>query len=352
MLNNKNGTTHPIGTGPFKFGEWVPNDHFTATANPHYWRKGLPYLSQITFKPIIDFEARVTALETGTVDIMHTSTPQSFSTFRGNKKWAYVDTSGSILGQPTVNCVMLNTAAPPFNNHTLRTAMAKAVNNKEYAKEIDLNINAPMSGLFLPGSPYYTKTAYPSFDPKDAAKLIKQVENETGKGVSFTLVTTNNPQVERAAEFLQQGFQNVGMKVTLNIQEQSALINDALAGTYEATMWSQFGAVQPDLNYVWWSTTTTGPPLPLNMARNSDPRVQAALLAGRTSTDPATRVKAYQNVNKYLAEDIPYLYLDRATWAVAANPNVQNFNNPITPKGSKAIGFDAGVIWPTQVWVS
>jgi peptide/nickel transport system substrate-binding protein len=230
--------------------------------------------------------------------------------------------------------------------------MAKAVNNKEYAKEIDLNINAPMSGLFLPGSPYYTKTAYPSFDPKDAAKLIKQVENETGKGVSFTLVTTNNPQVERAAEFLQQGFQNVGMKVTLNIQEQSALINDALAGTYEATMWSQFGAVQPDLNYVWWSTTTTGPPLPLNMARNSDPRVQAALLAGRTSTDPATRVKAYQNVNKYLAEDIPYLYLDRATWAVAANPNVQNFNNPITPKGSKAIGFDAGVIWPTQVWVS
>ncbi len=59
MLNSKNGTTNPVGTGPFIFKEWIPNSHFTATANPHYWRKGLPYLSSITFKPIIDPSSRV-----------------------------------------------------------------------------------------------------------------------------------------------------------------------------------------------------------------------------------------------------------------------------------------------------
>ena len=283
---------------------------------------------------------------------MHLNTPQTFGTFRHNKKWSYVDDSGQILGQPNVNCIMLNTAMPPFNNHSLRVAMAKASNAKEYAKVIDLNINAPMNGLFLPGSPYYTKTAYPAPDPKGAAKLVAQIAKATGQPVSFTLTSTNNPATERAAQFLQQEWTEAGMKVTINVQEQNNLINDALAGKYQAVTWRQFGEVNPDLNYVWWSTTTASGPIPLNMARNSDPRIQAALVLGRTTTDPATRVKAYQEVNQYLGEDIPYIYGDRSTWAIAAKPNVQNFNNPKTPSGATALGLDSGVIWPTQIWVS
>jgi ABC-type transport system substrate-binding protein len=352
MLNNPHGTTQPVGTGPFVFKEWVPNSHFTATANPHYWRKGYPYLSSITFKPIIDPTSRVSALESGTIDIMHTNTPQNFPTFRHNSKWSYVDNSGGILGQPDVNCIMLNTAAPPFNNHSLRVAMAKASNSKTYAKVIDLGLNQPMSGMFLPGSPYYTKTAYPAFDLKGAKRLVRQIADQTGQPVSFTLNATNNPAVERAAQFLQQEWGNAGMKVSIAIQEQNELINNALAGKYQAVTWRQFGAVVPDLNYVWWSNTTASGPLPLNMARNSDARIQSALLLGRTTSDPATRVKAYQMINQYLAEDIPYIYGDRSTWAIAARPNVQNFNNPKTPSGATAIGLDAGVIWPTQVWVS
>jgi ABC-type transport system substrate-binding protein len=352
MLNNPNGTSHPIGTGPFVFQEWIPNDHFTATANPHYWRSGLPYLSQITFKPIINSDSRVDALETGTIDIMHTDVPANLLEFRHNKKWSYVDNSGSIVGQPDVDCVMLNTAKPPFNNHTLRVAMAKASNSAKYAKIIDLGVNEPMSGLFLPGSPYYTKTSYPSYDLSGAKKLVKQIQQQSGQPVSFVLNATSDPYVERAAQFLQQEWGQAGMKVTINIQSQNTLINDALAGTYQATTWRQFGAVTPDLNYVWWSSTTVAPPLPLNMARNSDPRIQASLEVGRSSSDPAARLKAYQQINQYLGEDIPYIYGDRNTWAVVASPTVQNFNNPTTPSGAKAIGFDAGVIWPAQIWVS
>jgi len=353
MLNAPGGgTTQPIGTGPFVFGEWIPNSHFTATANPHYWRPGLPYLDSITFKPIIDPASRVEALQSGTIDILHTNTPQTFGTFRNNKKWSYVDDSGAILGQPAVNCIMLNTAAAPLNNLKLRTALAMATNSKEYAKVIDVGINAPVAGLFLPGSPYYTKTAYPAPNPKGAAKLVNEIEKETGAPVSFTLTATNNSYVERAAQFLQQAWGDAGMKVTINIQEQAALINDALAGKYQATTWRQFDAVVPDLNYVWWSTTTATGPLPLNMARNADPRIQAALVLARTTTDPATRIKAYQEVNQYLGEDIPYIFTDRTTWAIAANPKVQNFNNPKTPSGATAFSLDAGVIWPTQIWVS
>jgi len=351
MLNNPNGTSNPIGTGPFVFKEWIPNSHMTVTANPHYWRKGYPYLSQLTFKPIIDPNARDNALKTGTVDMIHTNSPTSLLEFRGNTQWSYYDNSGQVLGQPTVQCIQLNTAAAPFNNHTLRQAMAMCINQTQFSQVINKGVDAPMHGLFLPGSPYYTPTAYPKYNPAQAANLVKQVQQQTGKQVVFNLNSTSNSDVLRAAQFVQQAFQTAGMKCNINILAQSTLINDALAGTYQATLWRQFGAVDPDLNYVWWTDQLASGPLALNMARNSDPRIQAALVAGRGTQNRADRIKAYQQVNQYLGQDIPYIWFGRDTWAVVANPKVQNFANPYTLNGSKAVAFDEGVLWPTQIWV-
>ena len=353
MLNAPDGgTSNPVGTGPFIFQDWVPNSHMTATRNPHYWRKGLPYLSSITYKPIISADSRAEALQTGQIDIMHSNSPDSILEFRGNKKYAYYDNSGQVVGQPTVQCIQLNTSTAPMNNKTLRMAMAMCINQAQYSKVVDKGVDGPMNGLFLPGSEFYTKTAYPSYNPTQAAKLVKQVQQQTGKSVEFSLNATSDPFVLRAAQFLQQAWQQAGMKVNINIIAQATIINNALAGTYQATLWRQFGAVDPDLNYVWWSTQTTAPPLALNMARNSDPRIQTALLAGRTTSDKADRIKAYQQVNQYLGQDVPYLWLARDTWAVVANPKVQNFANPTTLQHSKAVAFDEGVLWPTQIWMN
>jgi ABC-type transport system substrate-binding protein len=352
MLNKPNGgTSNPIGTGPFVFQEWVPNSHLTAKRNPHYWRKGYPYLDSITYKPIINHASRVAALQSGQVDMIHSNSAGDLLQFRGNKKWSYYDNSGQVLGQPTVQCIMLNTAAEPLNNVTLRKAMAMCIDQTQFAKVIDKGVDQPMHGLFIPGSEYYTPTAYPKHNPSEAAKLVKQVAQQTGKQPTFNLNTISDPEVLSGAEFLQQAFQTAGMKVNINILAQSTLINDALAGTFQATGWRQFGAQDPDENYVWWSTTTVSNPLSINMARNSDPRIESALLAGRNASNHADRVKAYQKVNQLLAEDVPYLWLARDTWAVIANPKVQNFANPTTPSGSKAIAFEEGVLWPTQIWV-
>ena len=64
------------------------------------------------------------------------------------------------------------------------------------------------------------------------------------------------------------------------------------------------------------------------------------------------RETAYQTVNKRLALDLPYLWTDRAVWAVIGDPTVQNFNNPTTPQGQPAFGMIGGSIWPTQIWIS
>ena len=353
MLSNPNGTSHPVGTGPFVFQEWIPNDHFTATANPNYWRKGMPYLSQITYKPIPDEEARAEALKSGTIDLMITDTPQIITQFRGNTSYSYIDDSTHVAGEPDMNCVQLNCLATPFNNPNVRRAAALAVNRNQYAKVIDEGVLPVSNGLFIPGSPYYSATPYPAYNPSEASKLVKQAAKANGGPISFSFGTTNSPAAIRAQEYLQQAWQAVGFQVKNTIVEQNDIINNALAGKYQALAWRQFGAVDPDLNYIFWSTTTVSSgSLSINMARNSDPTIEKALLAGRASTDKDVRAVAYKTVNKRLATDLPYLWTDRAVWAVIGEPTVQNFNNPTTPQGQPAYGMIGGSIWPTQIWIS
>jgi ABC-type transport system substrate-binding protein len=353
MLSNPNGTTHPVGTGPFVFSEWVPNDHFTATANPHYWRKGMPYLSKITYKPIPDESARSEALRSGTIDLMITDTPQIITQYRGNKSYSYIDDSTHLAGEPDMNCVQLNCLAKPFNNPNVRLAAAQAINRAQYARVIDQGVLPVSNGLFTPGSPYYSVTNYPKYNPTNASKLVKAAAKANGGPISFTYGSTNSPAALRAAQYLQQAWKAVGFQVSTNIVQQDQTINNALAGKYEALGWRQFGAVDPDLNYIFWSSTTVSSgSLSINMARNSDPKVEAALLAGRQATEKSAREAAYKTVNKRLAVDLPYLWTDRAVWAVVGAPKVQNFNNPTSPQGQAAFGMIGGSIWPTQIWIS
>ena len=64
------------------------------------------------------------------------------------------------------------------------------------------------------------------------------------------------------------------------------------------------------------------------------------------------RDAAYQKVSERFDVDIPYVWLDRAVWAVATQPNVQNFVSLTLPAGGKALGFNQGTVWPTQIWLS
>lgn len=352
MIANPTAATHPVGTGPFVFEDWVPNDHFSATRNPHYWRSPMPYLDRIQYRPIPSAESRVESLEAGTIDIMHTATPQAIVQFRDNYSYAYVDDLHGVVGEPDMNFIMLNMQSPPLDDIRVRRAMAMAIDRNAVSSVIDINVNAPTDSPFLPGSPYYVDPGYPSYDLAAAKSLVAEVERTTGKPVAITLGSTTPASTVRAAEFLQNQLKAAGITVTLAQFEQAQFINDALFGKhFHAYLWRQFAAVDPDLNYPFWSPTEVSSFLSINMARNTDPRVQAALEKGRQSTDPAVRAAAYQEVSKLFAEDIPYLWTDRAVWAVVARPQVKNFNGPTTPSGAPAYGMIVGTVWPTQIWM-
>jgi ABC-type transport system substrate-binding protein len=352
IAEGANAGMKPIGTGPFVFKEWVPNDHFTSTANPHYWRPGYPYLDEVTYRPITDADSRASALMAGNIDIMHTDLPEVILQFRDNDGFSYIDDSQGVVGEPDMNFIMCNLAMPPMDNIKVRQAMAMAISSKEYSTIIDKGVNAPTNQPFIAGSPYYAPdSGYPAYDPTKAAALVKEVEAETGKPVEFTLIETPDASSVQAAQYLQNRLQAVGMKVSLTQYQESVEINNALAGTYQAALWRQFAAVDPDLNYLWWSPTEIFGSLNPNFAQNKDPIIQQLLETGRTSTVPATRAKAYQQIAQRLNVDLPYIWNDRATWAIVSASNVQNFNNPTTPSGGKGYGMIAGTIWTPQIWI-
>jgi peptide/nickel transport system substrate-binding protein len=346
--------TNPIGTGPFVFQEWTPNDHFTATKNPHYWRAGYPYLDSITYKPIIDPDQLLSSLNSGVVDIMHTDVPEVITTLRGDTSLGYIDDSKNVAGEPDMGCMLLNLSKAPFDNLKLRQAMAYAVSSAQYVAVIDKGVNATSNGPFTTGSPYFVAdNGYPDYNAAKATSLVKQVQQETGHPVSFSLNHTPDPTTTRIAEYLQQVLETVGMHVTLAPVQQADIINTALLGSYQAQVWRQFGAVNPDMNYIFWSpTNATTPVFAINMARNTDPAMEKALLQGRQSPSKTEQVAAYQQVSKLLAKDIPYVWYDRTTWSVAAQPKVENFANPSTAAGAKAFALIGGAIWPTQIWLN
>ncbi len=345
--------TNPVGTGPFVFQEWVPNSHFTATRNPNYWRKGMPYLDSITYKPIPDPDQILASLNSGVIDILHSDNGSTITQLRDNTKLAYVDDSKVVAGEPDMACIQLNLSKAPFNNAKLRQAMAYATSSEQYVQVIDGGVTEPTNGVFTAGSPYYlSDNGYPVYNLAKAKQLVSEVK-ASGGSVAFTLGHTPDPKGSQIGQYLQQVLQSAGMVVTLVPILQDSIINVALTGAYEALTWRQFGAVNPDLNYIFWTPTNASTPgFAINMARNTDPAMQTALLQGRESTDKATQVSAYQQVNRLLSQDIPYVWYARTVWAIGAQPNVQNFNNPSTPAGGKAFGLIGGAVWPQQIWLS
>jgi peptide/nickel transport system substrate-binding protein len=352
IANKKNGGMRPVGTGPFVFDDWVINEHFTSKRNPHYWRPGYPYLDQITYMPIVDGDSRASALLAGNIDIMHTDVPEVILRFRDNDTYNYIDDSQHVVGEPDMNFIMCNLSNPPMDNLKVRQAMAMAVSSKQYSKIVDKSVNAPTNQPFVAGSPYYAPdSGYPAYNPTAARALVKEIEQETGKPVAFNLSSTTSASAVQAAEFLQAQLNGVGMQVTLAQIQQADEINEALAGKFQALEWRQFAAVDPDLNYLWWSPTEIFGTVNPNFAQNKDPEMEVLLQKGRRSTDPAVRAQAYQQVAQRLNKDLPYIWNDRATWSIVSAGNVQNFNNPLTPAGGKAYGMIVGTIWTPQIWL-
>ncbi|HET9690377.1 MAG TPA: ABC transporter substrate-binding protein [Acidimicrobiales bacterium] len=353
LVDPKAGNLKPVGSGPFVFKEWVPNDHLTVVRNPNYWQQGKPYLDSVTFKPIPDHQSRANALKAGDVDIMHTDDSQDVQQFTANSSFVSITDSNNSATEREVHFYMINTAKPPFDDLRVRQALAHATDQSRIHSIIDV-VNTPITSPFSSNSPYYTAVDYPTYDLAKAKALLTAYQNDKGTLPTFQLSTVTDAKDLQRTTLVQAMWKEAGINCQVQQVEQSQYIVQALLGNYDVREWRQFAASDPDENYVWWSPLTASPigKLALNFARNKDPQIGAMLEKGRTSLNQADRVSAYQEIGKRFAADVPYIWLDQTVWLVTAKPNVENFNNPTLPDGSPALKMTAGFINVGQIWRS
>ncbi|MEI7592139.1 MAG: ABC transporter substrate-binding protein [Actinomycetes bacterium] len=350
QLDNKaSGSRTPIGTGPFLFKSWTPDKAFVATKNANYWRPGLPYLDEVTFTPIPDAGTRYSAVKAGDINITVSSAEKTIRKMLDDGKAGTFQVVRS-TGATDATLVLLNLTKPPMNDSRVREAMAAAIDHVGLDAVTQTDPSLDATSVFANDSKWFSpNSGYPSYDLEKAKKLVSEYVAEKGP-LKFTLGSVTDPDTLQAVQVLQSQFQAAGMQVEIQSLEQSTYILNAVQGNYQAQIWRQFGAIDPDTNFVWFNGSNASGPLALNMARNVDPVLDTALDRQRVSTDFVIRKQAWDTIQARQSIDLPYLWLSHVRWALAAGNNVRGLEGSLLPNGKIAAGFLGGVLPVTQIW--
>lgn len=355
MLDSPDGSRRPVGTGPFIFDSWTPDNNLQVHRNPNYWRKDadgapLPYLDKIDFRVLTDPQARANALDSGGVDAIEASTPELVDKYV--TKAAGGDTQIFTGNETSETVLALNTAKPPFDDPLARRILATGIDTANQGNLLK-GIFTPARGPFLPDSRYYTDTSYPQFDQAEAQRLADEYKAaHGGQPLQFSLAVTPAPEIVTIAQAGQEQLRQIGVEMTINQVEQTKLIVDALQGNYEASGWVEFSNTTLESDYVFISDPSIKPlgQLSLNLTRNANPRLTAALDAARATSDPEAQVAQYKIVQEEMAKDLNYIFIVHNRLAIASTANVIGLSTATFPDGTLIqVGYTPLL---TQVWLA
>lgn len=343
----------PIGTGPFMcVGEcWAVDDHFTATANPNYWREDangeqLPYLDEIEFRPVVEVAQRVNGLKGGELDVIHTTDGQQISVLRSDAEAGDINLLESDFA-PETSYTMLNVdpEKSPFSSQNARLAVAHAVNMEEIIQITQDGIVERSVQPFGEDNIAYVdpeELGYPEYDPEKAKEFLEAWKTETGQSVlTFELKSTTDPgtiELARLATSQIQESLGDGVSVTLDQVEQAQLITQALSGDFNAFLWRNHPGGDPGTQFVWWySVIESGADNFVNFNRIKDPEIDRLFDEGRAETDPAARAEIYQGISKRFAEQAYNIWGWYTLWAFAAGSDIHGLFPPENPDGSEPV---------------
>jgi peptide/nickel transport system substrate-binding protein len=214
---------HPIGTGPFKFVEFKPNQSITIARNPDYWKPGRPYLDGIEHKIIKDVSTRLLSFIAGNEDVYFGVTIPQLKDIKNQVSQAICD-----MTIPNVaRNLIVNRDAPPFDNPELRRAMSLTIDRQAFI-DIIAEGQGAIGGVMQPppegvwGMPPYAMRNLPGYDPDVASsrakarKIMEKLGYGPNKRLAVTVSTRNLAPYRDPAVVLIDQLKNIYIDAELN----------------------------------------------------------------------------------------------------------------------------------------
>ncbi|MBA9025594.1 ABC transporter substrate-binding protein [Peribacillus huizhouensis] len=317
---------HPVGTGPFKFESWSRNDKVVLKKNENYYVDGQPYLDEMIFRVIPDNSSRLTALQSGEVDIIDGLNPDDADTIKANSQL-------SLIERPSFNTgfMVFNTQMAPFDNVKVRQAINMAINKKE------------LIDAFYNGYAEVAKNPFPSSlwgyndeieDYKYDVEAAKKLLAEAGfpDGFKTELWTMSNPrpylpQPLKIAEAMQANLKAIGIDAEIKTYEWATYLQKTGEGEHPMALYGWTGVMADPDNFLFPNLSNTNIEKPAsNRAFYNNEEFTKLLQQARVTFEQEERIKLYKQAQEIFHQDAPWVTIGHTTPPMGLAGYVQGFN--------------------------
>jgi len=333
---------NPVGTGPFKFVSWTPGVEVVLEKNPNYWR-GAPNIDKVIYRPIIEDQSRLTELEAGSVNFIVNIPPDDLARLKADPKYTVVE-------QPGMHTwwVAFNHTKTPFNDVRIRQAMNYAVNKQAIVDNILKGTGTLAINPLPPVVWSYTADIQRyDYDPEKAKQLLAEAGYPDGFSCTFWLPESGSGMQQPVAmgTAIQADLKAVGIDCKIETFEWGTYLEKVIVppdqAGFDLMEMSWIGDNgDPDNHLYILLSGEQWPPHGYNMGFYKNDQVDALLAEARVTLDRAKRTELYQQAQKLIAEDPPWILIDHETQIVVMDKSIKNFK--LHPTGP--FRFD-------QVWI-
>lgn len=286
--NTETLTSSPVGTGPFKFVNWVNGRYIRLSRNENYWQKGYPVASEVTFK-FIPYENQIDSFLSGKVDIL-TELPGTATTL--------IKTNGhNIFKKDSFYTLAsnFNTSRGPLRDKRVRQALNYAINKEELIRYDLLGNGLVLASLGMKGEEGFNPNLTPyDFNFEKAKSLLKEAGFEGG----FKLKGFVKHTGKRAAGIIKAHWKRIGVELTYEVKNEGEFINEVKTADLDLA----FGGSPDPMGHTFFiQSICFYSQSPYSIAE--DPQLDKLLIEMVTTIDDGKRATLSKSLDKYIHDN-------------------------------------------------